>query len=84
MGRSRYTIVQQDIPHFVTLTVLHWIPVFTRPQSVEIIFDSLRFLMTEGLKVHAYVILENHLHLVIQSAQLGKDIARLNSIPKNS
>ncbi|MFT5705906.1 MAG: putative transposase, partial [Oceanospirillaceae bacterium] len=55
MGRSRYTIVQQDVPHFVTLTVLHWIPVFTRPQSVEIIFDSLRFLMTEGLKVHAYV-----------------------------
>ena len=79
MGRSRYKIIQQDAPHFVTLTVLHWIPVFTRPATVDIVLDSLRFLMAEGLKVHAYVILENHLHLVIQSEQLGKDLARLKS-----
>ena len=79
MGRSRYNIVQQDAPHFVTLTVLHWIPVFTREETVDIILNSLRFLMAEGLKVHAYVILENHLHLVVQSEQLGKDLARLKS-----
>ncbi|PKG40274.1 REP-associated tyrosine transposase [Psychromonas sp. Urea-02u-13] len=79
MGRSRYKIIQQDAPHFVTLTVLHWIPVFTRPQTVDIILNSLRFLMAEGLNVHAYVILENHLHLVVQSDQLGKDLARLKS-----
>ncbi|WP_298943210.1 hypothetical protein [uncultured Psychromonas sp.] len=60
MGRSRYKITQTDAPHFVTLTVLHWIPVFTRPQTVDILLESLRFLMKEGLKVHAYVILENH------------------------
>ena len=79
MGRGRYKITQQNAPRFVTLTVLHWIPVFTRPATVDIILDSLRFLMTEGLKVHAYVILENHLHLVVQSEQLGKDLARLKS-----
>ncbi|WP_198552774.1 hypothetical protein [Psychromonas sp. Urea-02u-13] len=56
---------------------MHWIPVFTRPQTVDIILNSLRFLMAEGLNVHAYVILENHLHLVAQSDQLGKDLARL-------
>jgi len=79
MGRSRYKIIQQDAPHFVTLTVLHWIPVFTRPQTVGIILDSLGFLINEGLKVHAYVILENHLHLVVQSTELNKDLARLKS-----
>ena len=79
MGRDRYKIVQQDAPHFITLTVLHWIPVFTRPATVEIILDSLHFLMKEGLKVYAYVILENHLHLVVQSKQLSKDVARLKS-----
>jgi REP element-mobilizing transposase RayT len=79
MGRDRYKIIQQDSPHFITLTVLHWIPVFTRPATVEIILDSLNFLMKEGLKVHAYVILENHLHLVVQSKQLSKDVARLKS-----
>ncbi|MFT6987557.1 MAG: putative transposase [Psychromonas sp.] len=35
--------------------------------------------MKEGLKVYAYVILENHLHLIMQSAQLNKDIARFKS-----
>jgi len=79
MGRSRYKITQADVPHFITVTVLHWIPVFTRPDTVEVIFDSLRYLTNEGLKVYAYVILENHLHLVVQSKQLEKDIARFKS-----
>jgi len=59
--------------------VLHWIPLFTRPDTVEIILNSLRYLMAEGLQVYAYVILENHLHLVVQSPQLDKDMARLKS-----
>lgn len=79
MGRSRYKIVDPTFPHFVTCTVLHWIPLFTRPETVAIIFDSLRFLMKENLKVYAYVILENHLHLVVQSDDLGRDMARFKS-----
>ncbi|NNF95815.1 MAG: transposase, partial [Halobacteria archaeon] len=38
-----------------------------------------RYLMADGLKVYAYVILENHLHLVVQSTQLDRDIARFKS-----
>jgi len=79
MGRSRYKIIQPDLPHFITVTVLHWIPVFTRPDTVELLFDSLRHLIIDGLKVYAYVILENHLHLIVQSQQLDKDIARFKS-----
>ena len=79
MGRSRYKFTEPDQAHFMTLTVLHWIPVFTRPATVEIVFDSLRHLMAEGLKLHAYVILENHIHLVAQSKQLDNDMARLKS-----
>jgi len=58
---------------------LHWIPIFTRPEAVDIVLESLRFLMKDGLKVFAYVILENHLHLIAQSEDLGRDIARLKS-----
>jgi len=79
MGRSRYKFVDPKLPHFVTCTVLHWIPVFTRPATVDIILDSLRYLSKEGLKVYAYVILENHLHLVVQSEQLDRDMARFKS-----
>jgi len=79
MGRSRYKIVDDQLPHFVTLTVLHWIPVFTRPATVEIILQSLQHLIADGLKLYAYVVLENHLHLLVQSEQLGHDLARFKS-----
>ena len=79
MGRSRYKFVDPTLPHFVTCTVLHWVPVFTRPDTVEIVLDSLRYLMAEGLKVYAFVILENHLHLVAQSNQLDRDMMRFKS-----
>lgn len=79
MGRSRYKITEPELPHFVTLTVLHWIPVFTRPETVNILLDSLRFLSKDGLKVDAWVILENHCHFVLQSKALDHDMARLKS-----
>ena len=63
----------------MTCTVLHWIPVFTRPDTVNILLDSLSHLCGEGVKVYAYVILENHLHLVAQSEQLDRDMARFKS-----
>ncbi|MBV1877956.1 MAG: transposase [Pseudomonadales bacterium] len=79
MGRSRYKIIDPTLPHFVTCTVLHWIPVFTRPATVDIVLDSLRYLMSEGVTVYDYVILENHMHLVVQSEQLDVDMARFKS-----
>jgi putative transposase len=79
MGRSRYKITNPQQAHFVTLTVLHWIPVFTRPATVNILLDSLRFLSKEDLNVYAWVILENHCHFILQSKALDRDIARLKS-----
>ena len=79
MGRSRYKIIHPDQPHFITLTVLHWIPVFTRPATVTILLDSLRFLQTQRLTIYAWVVLENHMHLVAQSPDLGKSIGHYKS-----
>lgn len=79
MGRSRYHFTHPDQTHFLTLTVLHWIPIFTRPTTVQILFDSLQYLINQGLNLYAYVILENHLHLVAQSPELNKDKARFKS-----
>ena len=63
----------------MTCTVLQWLPVFTRPETVDILLDSFRFLMHEGFELYAFVILENHLHLIARSEQLDKDIARFKS-----
>ncbi len=73
MGRSRYKIHEPTHPHFVTCTILHWLPIFTRKESVQIVIDCLKFLQKkDNLKLYAYVILENHLHMVVQSDDLHK------------
>ena len=75
MGRSRYKIYEPIHPHFVTCTILHWLPLFTRKESVQIIIDSIKFLQDkDNLKLYAYVILENHLHMVLSSDDLHKSM----------
>jgi len=75
MGRSRYKVYEPTHPHFVTCTILHWIPIFTRKESVQIIIDSLKFLQEkDNLKLYAYVILENHLHMIVQSDDIEKSM----------
>ncbi|MES9880252.1 MAG: transposase [Sedimenticola sp.] len=80
MGRSRYVITEADKPHFLTCTVQEWLPLFTRPDSVEIILDSWRHLQQhEGFKLYGYVILENHLHFVAQAPRLDKCVSSFKS-----
>ncbi|MFP7753879.1 REP-associated tyrosine transposase [Thermodesulfobacteriota bacterium B35] len=71
MSRSRYTFGEPDQPHFLTCTVVEWLPVFTRPEAAEIIFDTWRFLQQrQGLQIFGYVLLENHLHAVTRAGNL--------------
>jgi len=80
MGRSRYKIYESTHPHFITCTILHWIPIFTRIQTTNIILESLKYLQKEdNLKIYAYVILENHLHLIVSSDDIGKSMAKFKS-----
>ena len=59
---------------------LNWLPIFTRQESVEIVIDSLKHLQKEeNLKLYAYVILENHLHLIAQSDDIGKSMRHFKS-----
>jgi REP-associated tyrosine transposase len=80
MGRSRYKIYKPTQPHFITCTILHWIPIFTRTETTQIIFDSLNYLQrSDNLKIYAYVILENHLHLIVSSDDLAKSIHKFKA-----
>ena len=65
--------------YFVTFAVVRWVDVFTRDIYREIILDSLKFCQKEkGLQLHAYVIMTNHLHLIIsrQGENLLENIMR--------
>lgn len=65
---SRYPVRDQHGLTFITCTVVGWIDVFTRKAFRDIILDSLRFCQREkGLKIFAYVIMSNHIHLIVQA-----------------
>jgi REP element-mobilizing transposase RayT len=80
MPRSRYKIHEDHQPHFLTCTVVNWLPLFAGPPIVQIILDSWRFLREHHrLEIYAYVIMENHLHLIASSEHLSKEIGDFKS-----
>jgi putative transposase len=84
MGRSRYRFLE-NYPHFLTCTVVNWLPIFSQPRLVQIILNSLDFLRSnQRLALHAYVIMENHLHLIASAENLSKEIAAFKSFTARS
>jgi putative transposase len=80
MGRSRYVITEPGRPHFLTCTVMEWLPVFTRPETVHILLDSWRHQRAnEGLRLYGYVILENHIHFIAQAERLNQCVSSFKS-----
>ena len=65
---QRYRIAEQGYPYFVTISIVKWLPVFVSAVPCEIIIDSLRFCREhKGLRVHAYIIMPTHLHLIVSA-----------------
>ena len=65
-----HKIVNQGEMHFVTFTVVGWIDVFTRDVYCKIIIDSLNHCIEQkGLEIHAYVIMSNHMHLILSTPE---------------
>ena len=80
MPRSRYRVMHDQYPHFTTATVNNWLPIFTRPETMNIVIDCWRFLQQDThFEIFGYVILENHLHLVARSEDLSRDVQRFKS-----
>lgn len=80
MGRNRYVITEVDKPHFMTCTVVEWLAVFTRPETVQIVLDSWQYQRRHtGLRLFGYVILENHLHFIAQAPALDQCVAGFKS-----
>lgn len=80
MARDRYRVVKPNAPHFLTATVVNWLPVFASRPVAQILLDSLRFLQCkQRITLYAYVILENHAHLVAEADDLSKEIGDFKS-----
>jgi REP element-mobilizing transposase RayT len=65
-----YKITDGGAVYFITCTVNKWVDIFTREIYKDIVVNSL-YHCTEnkGLIVYGYVIMSNHVHLLIQAKE---------------
>jgi putative transposase len=75
---EKYKIRDREWPYFVTFTIERWIDVYTRNTYRQIFIDSLNYCIEhKGLVVHAWVLMTNHAHLLINSTDKPiEDIVR--------
>lgn len=60
----------ENITHFLTLTIIEWIDIFTKPKYFHIIIDSLKYCRkNKGLLLYEFAIMTNHLHLIAKAAE---------------
>jgi putative transposase len=56
--------------YFVSFATVGWVDVFTRRDYKDIVVDSLRYCQEKkGLLLYAWVIMSNHVHLIIEAAE---------------
>jgi REP element-mobilizing transposase RayT len=66
MFKRGYVIRNQQAIYYMTFTVVGWIDVFSRQQYRDIVIESFKYCQqSKGLHLHAYVIMSNHIHLVV-------------------
>jgi REP element-mobilizing transposase RayT len=62
--------ISEGYNYFLTLTVIDWIDVFTRPRYKYIILDSLIYCQkNKGLVIYAWCLMSNHIHLIAGSTE---------------
>lgn len=65
MASSQYHIRNPEGAYFLTMTVIDWVDVFTRPAYRHIIVDSLRYCQqAKGLRLYTWCLMSNHLHII--------------------
>jgi REP element-mobilizing transposase RayT len=65
-----FRIYDQQGAYFLTFTVVDWIDAFTRPAYKQMLIDALRFYQeSRGLLIFGYVIMTNHVHLLVQTPE---------------
>lgn len=66
--KEGYIMRDQSKAYFITATVVGWIDIFTRKIYKDCIIFSLKFnIKNKNLIVYGYIIMSNHIHLIIQA-----------------
>ena len=74
--RNRYRVHEPHAAHFVTSTVVGWLPVFTTAVRCDLLVESLAYCQAhKELKIHGWVILDNHFHAILAAPDLSRVLA---------
>jgi putative transposase len=66
MFRKGYSINDQQAIYYMTFTIVGWIDIFSKRIYRDVFIDSLKYCQqNKGLHLHAYVIMTNHVHLIV-------------------
>ena len=68
MSRKYRHYADNDYIYFITSTVIEWIPLFLSHRYFNVLIDAFTYCrMHKGLRVHAYVIMPHHFHMIASS-----------------
>ena len=75
---SAWKVWDQTSLYFITSTITDWYPVFSDIAYFEIITESLRYCRNnKGLRIHAYVVMLNHMHLIVSVAEGSRSLSEV-------
>jgi REP element-mobilizing transposase RayT len=71
-----YQIQKQEAAYYFTFQIVYWIDLFSRKRYSDIVVENLNHCIEKkGMIIYGYVIMSNHIHLLIQSE--NKDLSSL-------
>jgi len=77
---TRFPIHDEQAPHFLTCTINDGWPVLARPPAARVVLNALQHMQeARRMRLYAYVVMENHLHLVAEAAHLSREIQAFKS-----
>ena len=67
----------ENLPHFVTITAIEWLNIFASKEYFDCIINCLKYCQKNlGLLIYEYVIMTNHIHLIVQAKE-GYELSRI-------
>ena len=85
MPTTRINYENENQTHFLTITIIEWIDIFTKPQYFQIIIDSLKYCQkNKWLLLYEFVIITNHLHLIVKAEEGNKLFQIISDFKKHT
>jgi len=67
---SKYRIHDSQEIYFITFAVVEWVDALSRPYYKDLLIESFKYCQAnKGFIIYAYVIMNNHVHLIASAAE---------------